>query len=838
MRSVLLLALLWLNQSSLAAESSDIKQYYELTEIQLPEGELSVDAVAVRPDGKLFCAVSLSKIYVYDPERESWQLFASGLQTPLGLVAVSNSEVIVGQRPELTHIKDLDGDGRADRFETVTDYWGLSGNYGDWTFGPARDSEGNLFIGLGSGSMYGEIPTTEVRGEFSLAGHRGRMNSSVPYRGWILKVTPEGELIPYASGIRQPNAPGFDAQGNLLVPDNQGDWVGSTHIYHVQEGEFYGWVPALAWSPGITESPQTIAINDLFRMRTPPVVTIPYGDMSNSATQLVTDTTEGKFGPFAGQVFIGEMNHSRIMRLMLEEVGGQLQGAVIDFFHDPALGLGNNRLAFDGDSLWVGQTLQGFWVGSSGLKKITWKQVTPPEVRAINLTETGFRLTFTKPIDAGTLSDPATMQVSSYFYNYHPQYGSNKFELRTVPVKAIQVAQDGRQVSIELEELIPWRLYDITLPRVADVDGNLVPNRRIVYTLNHLLGAKTPPQPLPVVTSEPEMRHPAVPAGLRSIGGPQNVSDVIPELEVLPTRPQDPTGQRFSDDPPPDAPIDGYDIRENGKLVLHYNVAPVSLPDGTFKRAHYIHPLYGFDGTLMTHDLVQDHPHHRGLFWAWPQLWLGDTKIGRPWEQIGVEWTVNNVETHSEDDKAILQSQVSWNTPEVLDQGEPAVLIEEQARITVHRSADHYRILDFEIALTALKENVRIGGSEDKKGYGGFSIRIPLPEDLRITDAEGREAAVNWLAPSPATGWQNYHGSFSPEKKSAIAILSHEQNPGHPPGWTTRIENSAQNPVFPGGQPIPLSQEEPLVLKYRVVLQRSRLTDEQIEELYREFQSF
>ena len=41
------------------------------------------------------------------------------------------------QRPELTRVKDTDGDGTADEYETVFDGFGMSGNYHEFAFGPA-----------------------------------------------------------------------------------------------------------------------------------------------------------------------------------------------------------------------------------------------------------------------------------------------------------------------------------------------------------------------------------------------------------------------------------------------------------------------------------------------------------------------------------------------------------------------------------------------------------------------------------------------------------------------------------------------------------------------------
>src|SRR5690606_38138873 len=92
-----------------------------------------------------------------------WTLFTEGLQEPLGILIISDSEFLVMQRPELTRIKDTDGDGQADVYETVTDNFGMTGNYHEFNYGPVRDKEGNLYISLNTASPRGRI-MKEVRG--------------------------------------------------------------------------------------------------------------------------------------------------------------------------------------------------------------------------------------------------------------------------------------------------------------------------------------------------------------------------------------------------------------------------------------------------------------------------------------------------------------------------------------------------------------------------------------------------------------------------------------------------------------------------------------------------
>ena len=68
-------------------------------------------------------------------------------------------------------------------------------------------------------------------------------------------------------------------------------------------------------------------------------------------------------------------------------------------------------------------------------------------------------------------------------------------------------------------------------------------------------------------------------------------------------------------------------LLENGKPVLEYRYTRVDPPQGApekFWRMSYIHPLYGLDGDILTQDFPDDHYHHRGVFWTWPNCTAGE----------------------------------------------------------------------------------------------------------------------------------------------------------------------------------------------------------------------
>ena len=516
------------------ASRADVSAYYNIEDIALPAVEPSADGLAVMPDGRVVVAFYNGSVWFYDSRARQWSPFAEGLHTPLGVLPLSNREVLVMQMPELTLLVDRDGDGRADLYKTVSDDFGLSGNYAEFAFGPVRDRDGSLYFSLGTGSNMGAPLTSEVRGFLNPLGAWGRMTSPVPYRGWIMKITPDGKTIPWAAGLREPNGLGLDPQGRLFAIDNQGDWVGSGSFYRIEQGKFYGHAGDLVWREDFQggRQPLDVPVDQLDRMRTRPAVIFPYGDMSNSPTQPVWDTTAGRFGPFSGQVFLGEMNQQYLMRLMLEDVDGQTQGAVTPFLRtmNSKLSRGNNRLAFDQQgNLWVGQTLHRGWTGQTGLQRVSWKGVVPLDVLSMKLTEDGFALAFSRPVNPATASNPASYAMRTYFYNYHETYGSPKFDNRPVTITAATVSADRKSVRLRLDKLEAWRMYDLTMSGIVSADGQhpLLSNW-VVYTLNHLL-KDTPPPPAPIPQPPTQRRTPRFPStNMQSIGGPQDFKPLPP----------------------------------------------------------------------------------------------------------------------------------------------------------------------------------------------------------------------------------------------------------------------------------------------------------------------
>lgn len=478
-----------------AAAAADAEAaYYSITALPVPEETmLEVGGLAFRPDGKLFVCTRRGDIWLVhnptatDPKEIKLTRFATGLHEPLGMSVIDNNSLYVVQRPELTKVTDRNGDGIADEYATVCDKWGVSGNYHEYAFGPARDRDGNFFIALNLG--------------FS-DGHQSR----VPWRGWCVKVDSKtGAMEPWAYGLRSPNTIAFSPDGDLFYCDNQGEWCATNKLCHLKRGKFYGHQAGLRWvkdSPFAGQNPEELPSGMLydgqkgptansptgFPAAEQPAVWFPYGRMGNSSSEPVWDTTGGKFGPFAGHCFVGDQTKSCVMRVALEKVNGEYQGACFPFRGGFPCGV--NRLAFAPDgSLIVGETNRGWGsIGGKpwGLHRVAYTGVLPFEIHHISLTKDGFDLTFTKPVDPQTLTKPAAVSVESFTYIYHKTYGSPEMDKRAEKVTAASLSTDGRTLSVHGVNPRKGRVFEFRLDGVKAADGSALVHPEAYYTVNEL----------------------------------------------------------------------------------------------------------------------------------------------------------------------------------------------------------------------------------------------------------------------------------------------------------------------------------------------------------------
>lgn len=493
------------------AENED--DYYRIVSIMTPKAQtesrsknwkpapgdlvLEVSGIAVLDDHRIAVAIRKGEIWILDgvydepPKNVTYKRFATALHEPLGLIWKDGAFYTV-QRSELTRIRDTDGDGTADEYLTVAKGWGVTGHYHEYAYGPKLDHEGNLWLTLNIGLGLKKEHKARAVKDPTLGFAQGR------WRGWGMKVTPDGELIPVCAGMRSPAGIGVNRAGDVFYTDQQGNWVATNTLHHMRKGAFFHHVEALAsmglpGSPiqGVKEIPNGLpfpeAIKQMPQLK-PPAVWFPYKKAGQSTTDVMLDNSGGKFGPFDGQFFVGEFTQAAINRVFLEQVDGEYQGACFPFREGFASAVLRLAQGTDG-SVFVGLTNRGWsslGTASYGLQRLVWTGKTPFEIKEMRAKPDGFELVFTQPVDPKTAMDPRSYQMKSYTYTYHSSYGSDEILNRELPIEQITVSEDGTRVHLKANGLRELYVHELIAAGVKNKAGQSLLHPQAYYTLNKI----------------------------------------------------------------------------------------------------------------------------------------------------------------------------------------------------------------------------------------------------------------------------------------------------------------------------------------------------------------
>lgn len=508
-RTLLVLSLFPLVAGLMAQPEED--EYYKIITLPTPEGSmLEVGGLVTLPNGSLAASTRRGDVWVIDNPYmlagapPKYRKFASGLHEILGL-AYHKGDLYCAQRTELTRLEDTDGDGRADVYETVQS-WPVSGNYHGYAFGPKVSAEGKMYVTL----------NVHFDGQEWWRGQ-----SRVPWRGWTMEIDPEaGTIEPYAAGMRSPCGIGI-VDGQFFYADNQGDWMGSGGLVHLEKGDFAGHPASLAWAEH-PASPVDLTSNDVYYRVNPrfsrpgepfvkpeniedeapyplaklaedlpavktPAVWLPHTILGISTSEIIVDETEGAFGPFAGQVFVSDQGQSKIMRVNLEQVDGVYQGAAFNFRRGFQSGILRMSWGQDG-TLFVGETNRGWGSAGTeayGLERLAWTGKIPFEMHSILAEPDGFTINFTLPVDKATAGNPDNYTITGFTYKYHPVYGSPLVDQMTHEIEYVEVAEDGRSARLKVRGLREKYIHEIKATGVQSYAGNLpLLHETGYYTLN------------------------------------------------------------------------------------------------------------------------------------------------------------------------------------------------------------------------------------------------------------------------------------------------------------------------------------------------------------------
>ena len=425
-----------------------------------------------------------------------WRLFAEGTFDSLGLLVEDKKgfTVIAGQKAELTRIRDTNGDGIADSYETLFDAHSYHGNYHSYMHGPTRGSDGAYYISInladgGDGSTY------KAGGKYM--GTQGGLS------GWNIRVEPNGKFELWANGLRSPAGLGTAPDGRIWYSDNQGEYMGTSKIFTIEKNNFFGHPSALVDLPGMTPDSPEIAWEKVQDKRTNAIVLLPHNRVANSPGNPAWDTTKGKFGAFAGQMLMGDQTQSNLLRIAIQKVDGIEQGSAMPFIDGLESGV-MRPLFLPDNSLLLGQTGRG-WQAKGGhvasLQRIFWDGKTiAPAILQMLATPSGFALELTQPIDDKITADDlkSLVMLQSWVYRDAPDYGSDELDVTQETIKLVSLSADRKTVSVDLASLAQKqvhpqqtaRIYHAQLKTQTLFDKNAPEKMDAYYTLYKFPAAK------------------------------------------------------------------------------------------------------------------------------------------------------------------------------------------------------------------------------------------------------------------------------------------------------------------------------------------------------------
>ena len=458
-------------------------KYYPIVDIPIPTGvPIRPGSLESMPDGRLAVGTRRGDIYfvkgAFDtPPSPKYHLFARG-QDEIFALSWKNGAMTATTWGEVTRISDTDGDEVADNYDTLTNNWGYA-EYHEYAFGSKPDAEGNTWVALGLSSSY---------------------HSHNLFRGWAVKVTPAGKMIPVCSGLRSPGGVNANAQGVMFVIESQGPWNGCCSLKHLKPGAFLGHPASYNWyefSPGMKapgQEPNSDSRMGIEKKRikelVPPAVRFPYMKMGRSISGFQLNQTGGKFGPFENQLFLGDYTLSIILRATTEQINGVWQGACYPFREGLASGTMNVNFSPKGQLVTGGFTTNTQWPvrGRSpfALQRIDWNGVVPFEAKEINIKKNGFLITFTKPVDKQVAADISSYNITTYTHSYGGGYGSPEVDQTTARVTEAIPAADGLSVMVRLEKIIEDHIHDFDLSKILSQDKRPLLHKKAYYTVNEI----------------------------------------------------------------------------------------------------------------------------------------------------------------------------------------------------------------------------------------------------------------------------------------------------------------------------------------------------------------
>ncbi|MCA8998148.1 MAG: hypothetical protein KDA80_14215, partial [Planctomycetaceae bacterium] len=405
--------------------------------------------------GHVYRAIDTDK----DGLEDELQTIEEGLAAPFGILT-DGADLLVAHKPELLRLIDGNGDGRADERHVIADGWGYTDNYHDWTTGPVRGKNGEIFLALGSD--YAQQKRDRQRAQ---------------WRGKVLRLGSNEQLSPFASELRYPIGIAADGQGRLFVTDQQGVQNTFNEINLVTEGGRYG-VPGLLDEDVPEKIPTTIQVPHPWTRSVNGIFFLP-------------DSLDS---PFAGHGIGCEYNGRFLVRFTTQFVDGAAQGAVYPFTRsdwesdlNTFLGPMSGAVSPTGD-IYIGSIHDSGWLGGRNTGEIVRLKKTgniPNGIREVRATHEGFAIEFVRPVNRDWATRTESYAISAYTRVWQGSYATDDSERHAPKIVDVKLAEDGTSALLTIPDRRIGFVYEFQLNGEGDSVKTLFPTFA-AFTLNRI----------------------------------------------------------------------------------------------------------------------------------------------------------------------------------------------------------------------------------------------------------------------------------------------------------------------------------------------------------------
>ena len=374
-----------------------------------------------------------------------WHRIATGLFQPLG-IKYHDGAIYVGCRDQIVVLRDLNGDGETDFYESFNSDHQVTEHFHEFAMGLQTDTDGNFYN--------------------AKSGRHAR-RSLVPQHGTLLKVSPDGEKTEIlASGFRAANGVCLNPDGSFYVTDQEGYWNPMNRINRVTKGGFYG--NMYGFNPPADSSDAAM------------IHPMAWVDMKydRSPAELLWVESD-RWGPLNGGLLNLSYGYGKAFVVLPQDVEEIQQGGMVEL-PIPRIPTGLMRGRFNpldgqlyacGMSAWA--TSQMIQIG--GLYRIRYTEQPlnlPVKMRAF---EDGMQLTFSDEIDAASAQNIANYTVNTWELKRTRSYGSKRYNPQTLTIEKVALSEDGKTIFIHLPDIErTWCmeiLYTLKSAKGADFEG-------------------------------------------------------------------------------------------------------------------------------------------------------------------------------------------------------------------------------------------------------------------------------------------------------------------------------------------------------------------------------